>query len=98
MILLPNSDTFKMLSEVDFLIKKKGGSGCVIEVPTGTVIRVKRGRSVEYFLIDGGLVKLKGVRAKILGLNRWCHHYIRTDTNKKVLTVVYIDGRFVRLI
>ena len=97
LILLPNTDTFKMLSEVDFLIKKRRSSGCVVEVPAGTVIRIKRGRSVEYFLLDNGLVKLRGVRAKIIGFNRWGYHYIRTDTGETVLTVVYSDGRFTKV-
>ncbi|MEM4843895.1 MAG: hypothetical protein QXU08_05765 [Ignisphaera sp.] len=97
LILLPNTNEFKMLSELEFLIKKKKSNGCVIEVPSGTVIRIKRNRSVEYFLLDNGLIKLRGVRAKIIGYNSWGYHYVRTDTNETVLTVVYINNRFIRV-
>lgn len=97
LILLPTSEKFCLPTELDFLIKKKTNTYCVIEVPCGTVIRVKKKKTPEYYLIDNGIIKLRGRRAKIIGTNMWGHHYMREDTKEKVLTVVYYNGRFMRM-
>lgn len=98
-ILLPFSDVFQTLFEVPYVIKKYLDQGCVIEVPCDTVVRLKQGKKVEYYLLDrGGAVRLRGKKAKIVGLNVWGHHYVRDDTGERVLTVVYVNGRFRRVL
>lgn len=98
LVLLPYSDVFYLLSEVPHIIRKRFADGCVIEVPCGAVLRVKRDKKAEYYLLaDDGAIKLRGVRAKIIGMNTWGYHYIRDDTGEKVVTVVYSGKRFVRV-
>lgn len=96
LVLLPWFKEFVPVSSLGFAVRRKGGL-YTAELPRGSVIRVVRrvgGRkSVEYYLVDRGLVKLVGKRAKILGMNVWGYHYFRSDNGEKVVTVASINGR-----
>lgn len=96
LVLLPWFKEFAPVSSLGFATRRKGGV-YTVELPRGSVVRVVRrssGRkSVEYYLVDGGLVRLVGKRAKILGMNVWGCHYFRSDNGEKVVTVVSIGGR-----
>jgi len=73
---------------------KKLRTGCVVELPNKTFIRVGKTPKAKYYLVDRELVELIGKKAKIIGLNVWGWHYVDPRTKETVLTVVYVDGVF----
>jgi hypothetical protein len=96
LVLLPHERYFVSVSRLPHIVRK-GRTFVVVDLPVGTVLRVGRVPNAKYFLVDPeGLVQLKGVRAKILGLNMWGWHYVDPRTNERVVTVIYDGEKFVR--
>jgi len=91
LVLAPRRDTFEPV--LKFPVLKRLKTGVIVELPRDSVLRVGKVPNAKYYLLDGELVELKGVRAKILGLNKWGWHYYDPRTGKKVVTVVYV-GEF----
>jgi len=92
LVLPPRREVFEPV--LSFPIVKRLRTGVVVELPRPSVLRVGRTPNARYYLLDGDLVELKGRRAKILGANVWGWHYYDPRTNRKVVTVVYLNGVF----
>lgn len=96
LVATPRSEVFEPVYR--FPAVKRLGWGIVVEIPRGSVVRVKIGpHKTKYYLVDGDLIELEGARAKILGYNTWGWHYFDPRTNKKVVMVVYRDGVFIAI-
>lgn len=97
LVAVPRSQVFELATR--FPAVKKLGWGFVVEIPRGSVVRVKDAgaRKAKYYLVDGELVELKGTRAKIIGYNMWGWHYIDPRTERRVVTVIYREGVFIAL-
>lgn len=89
LVLPPRSDVFVPVLTLPTLRRMR--SGVVIEVPKKTILRVGKRPNVKYYLLDNENepIELRGVRAKIVGLNTWGWHYLDPRTNERVVTVIY---------
>lgn len=98
LVLLPHDEFFVHVSILQCV--KKGSRGVVIDLPTGTVIRVGAKPNAKYYLVDSkeGLVELEGKRAKMLWVNIWGWHYHDPRTGERIVSVIYDGRRFRRFI
>ena len=95
LVLLPESRVFEpvwRLPRIYFF--KKQRTGCIVELPSGTILRVGKTPKTKYYLIDGDVIELIGKRVKIIGLNTWGWYYINPRTNESVVVVIYREGVF----
>jgi len=92
LVLVPRSDTFEFITV--FPVLKRLRHGVIVELPRKSILRVGRSPNAKYYLLDGELIELKGKRAKILGMNIWGWHYYDPRTNRKIVTVIFLNGVF----
>ena len=96
LVLLPHSSVFTPISRLPII--RRGRAFVVVDVPVGTILRVGRTPNAKYYLVDRDeMVELRGIKAKVPGLNVWGWHYKDPRTGETIVTVVYNGRRFIRV-